>query len=112
MDFSELKELIRILEDSGLSEIEVEEDGRRIRLQKPQPYATAFPFAAPQTISPNGPPEPALPAQVEEPDGILEPLECRDAEVGEQEVFAGHQMTQAVGDDDLAWLSAGAQPRG
>ena len=71
MDFSELKELIRILEDSGLSEIEVEEDGRRIRLQKPQPYATAFPFAAPQTISPNGPPEPALPAQVEEPDETL-----------------------------------------
>lgn len=34
MDFSELKELIRILEHSGLSELEVEENGRRIRLHK------------------------------------------------------------------------------
>ncbi len=34
MDFSELKDLIRILEQSGLSELEVEENGRRIRLHK------------------------------------------------------------------------------
>lgn len=39
MDFKELLELIRILEESGLSEIEVEEEGRRIRLQKPAPPA-------------------------------------------------------------------------
>ena len=47
MDYKELRELIRILEESGLNEIEVEEEGRRIRLQKQGPYA------APQTPSEN-----------------------------------------------------------
>jgi acetyl-CoA carboxylase biotin carboxyl carrier protein len=35
VDVNELKELIEIVENSGLSELEIEEDGRRIRLQKP-----------------------------------------------------------------------------
>lgn len=35
MDFEELQELIRLFESTDLSEIEVEEDGRRIRLVKP-----------------------------------------------------------------------------
>lgn len=35
MDVNELKELIRLIEASGLSEIEIEEGGRRIRLVKP-----------------------------------------------------------------------------
>lgn len=39
MDFKELEDLIHILEQSGLAEIEIEEDGRRIRLQKSLPYA-------------------------------------------------------------------------
>ena len=34
MDFEELQELIRLFESTDLSEIEVEEDGRRIRLAK------------------------------------------------------------------------------
>ena len=34
MDFEELQELIRLFESTELSEIEVEEDGRRIRLAK------------------------------------------------------------------------------
>ena len=34
MDFGELQELIRLFESTDLSEIEVEEDGRRIRLAK------------------------------------------------------------------------------
>ena len=34
MDFKELKELIEIFEGTDLSEIEIEEDGRRMRLQK------------------------------------------------------------------------------
>ncbi|MCK5862229.1 MAG: acetyl-CoA carboxylase biotin carboxyl carrier protein [Candidatus Hydrogenedentes bacterium] len=34
MDFEELQELIRIFESTDLSEIEVEEEGRRIRLAK------------------------------------------------------------------------------
>lgn len=34
MDINELKELVRLLESSNLTEIEVEEEGRRIRLSK------------------------------------------------------------------------------
>ena len=34
MDFEELQELIRLFESTDLSEMEVEEDGRRIRLAK------------------------------------------------------------------------------
>ncbi|HOV62072.1 MAG TPA: acetyl-CoA carboxylase biotin carboxyl carrier protein [Candidatus Hydrogenedentes bacterium] len=34
MDLSELQELIRLFESTGLSEIEIEEGGRRIRLAK------------------------------------------------------------------------------
>lgn len=47
MDFKELLELIHILEESGLAEIEVEEEGRRIRLQKSVPPAVLQPFAVP-----------------------------------------------------------------
>ena len=42
MDTKELEELIRIFEASSLCEIEVEEDGRRMRLQKPQPVQPSF----------------------------------------------------------------------
>ncbi len=34
MDLKELKELISLMDDAALSEIELEEDGRRIRLKK------------------------------------------------------------------------------
>ena len=51
MDFSELKDLIRILEQSGLSELEVEENGRRIRLHK----AGVAPLVAPLAIAPSVP---------------------------------------------------------
>ena len=34
MDLNELRELIQILEESDLSELEIDEKGRRIRLQK------------------------------------------------------------------------------
>ena len=40
MDLSELQELIRLFESTGLSEIEVEENGRRIRLAKQLPVET------------------------------------------------------------------------
>ncbi len=46
MDFNELRELIQILEESDLSEIEIDEKGRRIRLQKSIAPAAA-PVAAP-----------------------------------------------------------------
>ncbi len=41
MDFNEIQDLIKILESSGLTEIEVEEEGRRIRLSKQPPAAGA-----------------------------------------------------------------------
>ena len=44
VDFDDLKELIQIFEASGLSEIEIEEGGRRMRLQK---QAAAPPLALP-----------------------------------------------------------------
>lgn len=55
MDLKELKELIALLEDSGLSEMELEEEGRRIRLTKqpeniitvPAPMAQAAHSPAP-----------------------------------------------------------------
>ncbi len=52
MDFKELLELIRILEESGLSEIEVEEEGRRIRLQKPAPPAVLQSIAMVPGVAP------------------------------------------------------------
>lgn len=59
MDFGELKDLIRILEQSGLSELEVEENGRRIRLHKAGPVA---PAAAPIVVAPAPAPAPVAPA--------------------------------------------------
>ena len=66
MDTSEIQELIKILEDSGLTEIEVEEEGRRIRLQKGQP------FAAPQQIVQAAAPEAPTPAQDEATSEVAE----------------------------------------
>ena len=49
MDFDELQELIQILEASELSELEIEEEGRRVRLSKgpaPSPVAAPMHFLA------------------------------------------------------------------
>lgn len=68
MDLNELKELIGMLEDSKLSELEIEEDGRRIRLTKQSenyisvpapvqmqaPVAVAAPAPAP-SVAPSTP---------------------------------------------------------
>ena len=37
MDLDKLQQLIRIVEESGLAELEIEEEGTRIRLRKPGP---------------------------------------------------------------------------
>ncbi len=74
MDISELKELIRLLEDSALSEIEIEEHDRRIRLSKQWPSAAAAPVhvqvpaAAPALPAPVAAPAPAA-AEPEMPHG-------------------------------------------
>ncbi|MCC6142918.1 MAG: acetyl-CoA carboxylase biotin carboxyl carrier protein [Candidatus Hydrogenedentes bacterium] len=71
MDFSELQELIRIFEASGLTEIEIEEKGRRMRLSKqgsfaPQPVHMQFPAAPGATSAVTAAPAPAAaPAQDE-----------------------------------------------
>ena len=44
MDFSRLQELIEIFEESGLTEIEIEEAGHRMRLQKTPPAVITQPF--------------------------------------------------------------------
>jgi len=60
VDLRELEELIRLLEKSSLQELEIEDDTRRIRLNKgaPAPVAAAVapaPAAAPPAPNPAGP---------------------------------------------------------
>lgn len=45
MDLKELKELLKIFEDSELNEFELEEDGRRLRMQKNSPEANVTPIS-------------------------------------------------------------------
>jgi len=62
LDLNELKELIGLLEESGLSELEIEEDGRRVRLTKqggnfvtmqaPPAMAAPVPVSAPTALAP------------------------------------------------------------
>lgn len=55
MDIQELRELIQVFESSGLCEIEIEEEGRRIRLMKSrgEVYAApAIPLNAQQVVDP------------------------------------------------------------
>ena len=52
MDLDKLQELIRIFEASELSEIEIEESGRRMRLKKPRPVASYMPTMMPMVPSP------------------------------------------------------------
>ncbi|MCF6283903.1 MAG: acetyl-CoA carboxylase biotin carboxyl carrier protein [Candidatus Hydrogenedentes bacterium] len=55
MDLKELKELVSLLESSELSELEIEEEGRRIRLtKKPDPVvaqAVAIPAPAAEPVA-------------------------------------------------------------
>lgn len=43
LEIEKIRELIRMLENSSLSEIEIEESGRRIKLKKPAPEVFASP---------------------------------------------------------------------
>ncbi len=75
MDLNELKALIRILEESGLSELEIEEEGRRVRLQKPvagvsyAPVHVSAPHHNPGP-APAAPAADAKPAPAEAGDGL------------------------------------------
>jgi len=57
VDINELRELIKLLEDSALSEIEIEDDNRRVRLSR---HGSGPLVAGPQAYS--YPPPPAAPA--------------------------------------------------
>ncbi len=50
MDIKELKELMKVFEESDLNEFELEEEGRRLRMQKnsPDSNAGALPMMIPQ----------------------------------------------------------------
>ncbi len=58
MDIRELKELIQIFEESELSELEIEEDGQRMRFSKPSAAVGSVPMAYAPPI-PQAPAEPA-----------------------------------------------------
>jgi len=58
MDLEKLKQLIEILEESGLSELEIEEEGSRIRLQKPGFAPPSYAVAPPAYAAPSEPPAP------------------------------------------------------
>lgn len=65
MDFKELKELIEIFEGTELSELEIEEDGRRMRLQKVPANASApVSMMVPTSSSAQSP---AMPHSTEQP---------------------------------------------
>lgn len=86
MDINELKELVRLLEDSALSEIEIEEDNRRVRLSKqwtgaqaaihypvgPPPAASAAPAPAGTAAQPAG-------AEQDDPNALPEGVETIDS---------------------------------
>ena len=64
MDIQELKELMKVFEDSELNEFELEEDGRRLRMQKNCPDMPAAPISMIMPQIPSVPviSEPAAPA--------------------------------------------------
>ena len=77
MELAKLKELIELLEASDLSEIEIEEDGRRIRLQKSSPAGIVhapYPVVGAPAQLGAGPAQPAGDADepaADEDDGLL-----------------------------------------
>ena len=75
MDLRKLKKLIDLVQESGISELEVTEGEERVRIAKHAPiqqttsYMMANPVAAPQALPP-GPSE-ALPKAPSEPEGHI-----------------------------------------
>ncbi|MBN8570972.1 MAG: acetyl-CoA carboxylase biotin carboxyl carrier protein [Ignavibacteria bacterium] len=50
MDLNYLKKLIKLLDSSNLAELEIEEQGSKIRLSKPRPKVTGMMSAAPMQM--------------------------------------------------------------
>jgi len=59
MDVRDLKKIVQIMNDNDLVEIEIEEEGKRLRLRKPDggdfPVVTAVPASAPMAAAAPGP---------------------------------------------------------
>jgi acetyl-CoA carboxylase biotin carboxyl carrier protein len=55
----EIQELIRLVEESGISELEISEGRRRIRISKGGPPAAAMAVPAPAPVSAQGTPAPS-----------------------------------------------------
>lgn len=73
MDLNELREIIKILEESALSELEIEEEGLRVRLQKPGAAPVAMSMPAPAATAPAPPASaPTDGASASEPKGDKE----------------------------------------
>jgi acetyl-CoA carboxylase biotin carboxyl carrier protein len=67
MDLAELKKLIRLFEDSKISELELEREGSRVRLSKDSPFAPApYPSHPPVMAGVAAHHPPAAPATVAE----------------------------------------------
>ncbi len=80
MDLGELQELIRILEASGLAEIEIEEEDRRVRLTKQVAGAAAPVMHTVATPAPAPAPAEAAPAaEAEEEEGLGDGLVSIDS---------------------------------
>jgi len=65
LDLNELRELIQVLESSGLAELEIEDENQRIRLTRYSPAPPAQPAAPPAPAAPSAPApaQPAAPAE-------------------------------------------------
>ncbi len=81
MDLDKLRELIGIFQTSDLAEIEIEEEGRRIRLSKAHPHA-----AAPQHVLTHSPAPPHIAVHpqhaVPPPSPMAQEPEAPEAEEG------------------------------
>ncbi len=53
MDISYIKKLIKLLDESGVDEIEIEEEGKKVRVSKAHQNSVAVPTFFPQFISPS-----------------------------------------------------------
>lgn len=70
MDLAYIKKLIKLVENSGVDEVEIEEEGKKVRIVKNRNLATSLqmPATVPQIPIPSAPPAiPASPAPTQPP---------------------------------------------
>ncbi|HYG13227.1 MAG TPA: acetyl-CoA carboxylase biotin carboxyl carrier protein [Methylophilaceae bacterium] len=74
MDLRKLKKLIDLVEESGISELELTEGEEKVRISRNLPQATTMQFAAPYMMNPNMPaaPAPAAAASTEAAAPVVE----------------------------------------